>query len=193
MMMSLPLWWLEDLYSTVVNVGCPLSWVVTRMRITQRGVALTLILEVTLVLEVLLDYLMSTNLVWCNRGHKFTFVTRSRRKVLDLTLVSSDIVDLVSGWDVSDISSMSDHYLIKYSLRGEAELPEMRPIKQTNWESFRLSLASTIGNLKVEVGTEVPTYMIDSDCQLINEALITAFHSACPLRAGFSTKRTCAW
>ncbi|XP_073986093.1 uncharacterized protein [Rhodnius prolixus] len=143
--------------------------------------------------EALLEYLMSTNLVWCNRGHKPTFVTRSRREVLDLTLVSSDIVDLVSGWDVSDIPSLSDHCLIKFSLRGEVELPEERPIKQTNWESFRLSLASTIGNLKVEVGTEVRTDRIDSDCQRITEALITAFHNACPLRAGFSTKRTCAW
>ena len=49
--------------------------------------------------EALMDFLASTNLAWCNKGHKPTFITRNRREVLDLTLVTPDIFFKIEGMD----------------------------------------------------------------------------------------------
>ena len=64
--------------------------------------------------EALIEFLASTNLAWCNKGHKPTFITRNRREVLDITLVTPDIFSKLKDWTVSDKPSLSDHAMITF-------------------------------------------------------------------------------
>ena len=52
--------------------------------------------------EALIEFLASTNLAWCNKGHKPTFITRNRREVLDITLVTPDIFPKLKDWTVTN-------------------------------------------------------------------------------------------
>jgi len=45
----------------------------------------------------LLEWLIGTNLTPINHGHQPTFVTRSRREILDVTLVTVGFLDRVEG------------------------------------------------------------------------------------------------
>ena len=49
-----------------------------------------------------MEYLMSTKLNILNRGNKYTLVINNRTQVIDLTLGTYKIGDLLSNWHVSD-------------------------------------------------------------------------------------------
>lgn len=57
----------------------------------------------------LLEYFCSTNLLLLNRGNTPTFVTKTRKEVLDLTLATPRLSSEVSKWRVADTASLSDH------------------------------------------------------------------------------------
>ena len=56
--------------------------------------------------ELLMEYMVSTNL---NKGNKPTFLNVRRRQVIDLTLRTTSVENLVSEWHVSSEESFSDH------------------------------------------------------------------------------------
>ena len=60
-----------------------------------------------------LEYLAETEIMILNRGHRPTFVTSRAQEVLDLTLVSKSLADVIQGWRVDDKES-SDHKYIRY-------------------------------------------------------------------------------
>jgi len=43
--------------------------------------------------ELLYDYLLQSNLFICNKGNDPTFITRKRREVLDITLISDPLLN----------------------------------------------------------------------------------------------------
>jgi hypothetical protein len=87
--------------------------------------------------ECLMDYLVSTNLNILNKGNKPTFVISDRKEVIDLTLGTDKIGDLVTNWHVSDEISMSDHRYVVFQV-GDLEVTRLtyRNPKRTNWESY---------------------------------------------------------
>ena len=58
--------------------------------------------------EDLLAYCANADLNFCNVGNKPTFRTKTREKVLDLTLVNRCTWNRVVGWHVSNVPSSSD-------------------------------------------------------------------------------------
>ena len=64
----------------------------------------------------LLQYLVSANLNILNKGNEPTFVVSNRQEVIDLTLGTDKVVDLVSDWHVSDETSLSDHRYIQFQV-----------------------------------------------------------------------------
>jgi hypothetical protein len=62
--------------------------------------------------ERLMEYLVSTKLSILNKGNEPTFLIRIMKKVIDLTLGTDKIGDLVTNWHVSDDISLSDHRYI---------------------------------------------------------------------------------
>ena len=48
----------------------------------------------------------------CNIGNDPTFITKNRNEVLDITLVSEELIDSIVWWRVVDDHSFSDHRYI---------------------------------------------------------------------------------
>lgn len=59
----------------------------------------------------LLEYLYSTNLKIANVGNEPTFVTRSRREVIDVTFCSPEVSRHIRKWRVAEEETLSDHRL----------------------------------------------------------------------------------
>ena len=140
--------------------------------------------------DELMEYLAESNLLWCNIGHRPTFHVQGRREVLDLTLRTDDAGELVGGWHVSDIPSLSDHAFIRFSIdlskrRGDPR----RRIRNTDWARFRSNLADAVGevpsNPEDPEGLEGLVERLTSD---INEA----WEDACPVTRG-ATARGKRW
>jgi hypothetical protein len=64
----------------------------------------------------LLEYLVSANLNILNKGNEPTFVVSNRQEVIDLTLGTDKIGDLVSNWHASDETSLSDNRYILFQV-----------------------------------------------------------------------------
>jgi len=48
--------------------------------------------------ELLYDCLLQSNLFICKKGNDPTFITRNRREVLDITLISDPLLNELEGW-----------------------------------------------------------------------------------------------
>jgi hypothetical protein len=59
-----------------------------------------------------MEYLVSSNLNILNLGNVPTCVIHNRTEVIDLTLGTNRMGNLVSNWHVSDEPSLSDHRYI---------------------------------------------------------------------------------
>ena len=88
--------------------------------------------------EALINFLASTNLAWCNKGHKPTFITRNRREVLDLTLVTPDIFSKLKEWTVSDKPSLSDHAMITFHFTKTKQADFWyRNVRKSSWNDYK--------------------------------------------------------
>jgi hypothetical protein len=66
--------------------------------------------------ESLMEYLVSSNLYILNCGNEPSSVVSNRKEVIDLTLGTNEIANLVSNWHISDEMSFSDHRYICFAL-----------------------------------------------------------------------------
>jgi hypothetical protein len=71
--------------------------------------------------ESLVEYLMSSNITILKQGDKSTFMIRNRKEVIDLTLGSDWIGNLMRNRHVSDKPSLSDHRYILFQI-GNADI-----------------------------------------------------------------------
>jgi hypothetical protein len=62
--------------------------------------------------ECVIKFLVSSNLNILNQGNEPIFVVCNRKEVIDLTLGTNNIGNLVSNWHVSGEPSFSDHRYI---------------------------------------------------------------------------------
>jgi hypothetical protein len=63
-----------------------------------------------------MEFICESDLVLLNRGNHPTFFNKNREEVIDVTLCSPSIENLIRGWHVSDEDSLSDHMTIHFSL-----------------------------------------------------------------------------
>jgi len=63
--------------------------------------------------ESLLDYILSTDQLICNKSNDPTFIIKNRKEVIDLTLASHIIFESIQEWKVSTEHSFSDHRYIE--------------------------------------------------------------------------------
>jgi hypothetical protein len=80
-----------------------------------------------------MEYLVSSNLNILNHGNEPTFVV-SRKEVIDLTLGTNKIANVVSNWHVSNETSLSDHRYICFQI-GNISTNQVtyRNPRRTNW------------------------------------------------------------
>jgi hypothetical protein len=109
------------------SVSSLLATPVVTIRCNDRGVAL-------------LEFLNSTNLEILNQGSDPTSCNSSRLEVIDITLGSFGFLEIIKGWEVSYVSSLSDHKYILFKLKGSGTERLFRNPMSTNWDSFREDL-----------------------------------------------------
>jgi len=88
--------------------------------------------------ELLYDYLLQSNLFICNRGNDPTFITRNRREVLDITLISDPLHNQLVAWKVGTEHSFSDHRYIEFTI--SLDCPPAKNItnlRLTNWGYYK--------------------------------------------------------
>ena len=132
--------------------------------------------------EALIDFLASTNLSWCNKGHKPTYITRNRREVLDLTLVTPDISSKLKEWSVSDKPSLSDHAMITFHFT-KAKLADLwyRNVRKSDWKDYKKFLPIEIN--KILPHREIRSIQdLDSWAEVLTKSIINAYEKSCPLR-----------
>ena len=135
--------------------------------INERGVAL-------------LQYISTTSLEILNKGNIPTFVTASRREVIDITLCTDSLADEIKNWHVINDCSFSDHKYICFSIsvdRMPAAL--IRNKRATNWDVYRTELQSRLDPAN---GSLSSTAAIDEAVSKLSHAISLAFEKACPLR-----------
>jgi hypothetical protein len=66
--------------------------------------------------ESLMEHLVSSNLNILSHSIEPTFVVSNRKEVIDLTLGTNKIANLVCNWHVSDETSLSDHRYICFQM-----------------------------------------------------------------------------
>lgn len=98
--------------------------------------------------EDLIQFLVTIDLMVINKGKKPTFVNSVRKEILDVTLASCGLSEMIHSWRVTDEETFPDHKLIKFSLRGH--FPQKQPYRnprKTNWELFRKLLKRNLNKL----------------------------------------------
>ena len=95
--------------------------------------------------ELLFNYLIGSKLLLCNKGSMPTFITRNRQEVLDITLVSEELVDKITHWRVLEEHSFSDHRYIECIIEENVVREEkFRNHRKTNWQMHMQELKKRI-------------------------------------------------
>lgn len=141
----------------------------------------------------LLNYLSQVDLHPINKGHRPTFVVANRKEVLDITLVSSQLLNKIVSWKVDDEESSSDHRYIKTVINLGTTAPiKYRNKRKTNWELYTEILKET---LLMEVRDTPITTIDDMEESMtsIYKCINIAFNTACPEKILKPGKRVVSW
>lgn len=93
----------------------------------------------------LAEFLVSTDLEILNKGKEPTFLTKTRKEVLDVTFASNSIVDRIENWHVSPAETLSDHREINFSIKLSARTEALhRNPRKTNWDLFNSNLTAKL-------------------------------------------------
>jgi hypothetical protein len=85
-----------------------------------------------------------------NQGNRPTFVTSTRKEVIDITIATiyCMLAILLKDWNVTGEVSCSHHRYIRFNITGIDRSPEVyRNPCRTDWESFRTDLPGFLGSM----------------------------------------------
>lgn len=141
--------------------------------------------------EYLLEYIARHNLITLNEGNKPTFITATRREVLDITLSTVHVANFVNKWNVLEEPSLADHQFISFEIKFEhTVIPEIyRDPNRTDWEGYRESLKQMILPLSYPTSIED----LDEAAEDLQQIITDAYESHCPTRCKKSTRKTPWW
>jgi hypothetical protein len=133
--------------------------------------------------ELLLEYLIGTQLEIMNRGNMPTFINAIRQEVLDLTLVTTDLQSRVEAWHVDPNASGSDHRYIMFYLY--IRLGQPIPIfyrnrHKTDWPTYALELEEKL--TCVPISAIANTMEIEERVNKVTDIMVKCFQDACPLK-----------
>jgi len=142
--------------------------------------------------EMVLDFIIESNLEIINRGTTPTFVRQNCETVIDLTLAKGDITENVTQWKVSNEESMSDHrYIVFNIVNDNREEESYRVPEATNWDIYLSELKDNLRNVNQNPFKGINE--LENYSREIKEAITNAFHAACPEKTKRLKPRTPWW
>jgi hypothetical protein len=141
--------------------------------------------------ESLMESLVSSNLNILNHSNEPTFVVCNRKEVIDLTIGTTNIGNLVSNWHVYDEPALSDHRYICFQI-GNITVQQFtfRNPRRTNWEWYKDDLK---GNLETNPCRIRTIKGIDRSVDQLQRSIIKSFYRNCPAKTTRSPKNTPWW
>ena len=138
--------------------------------------------------ESLLGYCLSKELFILNKGCRPTFQNAIRKEVLDLTISSHRLSEVIVDWEVSMVESFSDHNYITFRVCEEVVLnnKDFRNVCKTNWDQYNAELRKIGVNFQ---GND----SLDIKAQKLEHCIITAFEKSCKLSKGKTGKSPLYW
>lgn len=130
--------------------------------------------------EQLVEFLATTNLEVINHGNAPTFVTKSRKEVLDVTFASAQFLNRLVNWHVSPDETASDHREINFDILVEKEA--FRPFKnprKTNWNGYIATLDDYLGEMTWNADLSTPE-LLDAAVEKLTHGIQMAYLHSCP-------------
>ncbi|CAH2093902.1 unnamed protein product [Euphydryas editha] len=129
----------------------------------------------------LVEYLFTTNLNILNVGTEPTFVTKRSKTIIDITLATDGVCNIISNWHVSKEASCSDHRWILFNLEVNTSSPTpRRKPRKTNPALYKTLMESCLTKESVPekiMGVE----NIEKQVTRVYDVIKTCYHTACPL------------
>jgi hypothetical protein len=135
----------------------------------------------------LAEYILTVNLQSINTGNNPTFISANGQTIIDVTFASTNIVNKIKNWHVSDDVTLSDHKYIKYTVTSEREemIHHHNP-RKTNWDKFRVNLKRTLPETQTYPHSIVS---LEEDISNLTNALNKAFTKATKTQNNKNVKR----
>lgn len=92
----------------------------------------------------LLNIIQTHDLNVLNVKNKHTFQRGNQKSVIDITLATSNITDLIEGWDVSYELNASDHYYVTFNINIVTNRKCDSTIKAINYNRLAINLRKYI-------------------------------------------------
>ncbi|CAH2095675.1 unnamed protein product [Euphydryas editha] len=129
----------------------------------------------------LVEYLFTTNLNILNVGSEPTFVTRRCKTIVDITLATEGVSNIISNWHVSREASCSDHRWIRFNIEVNTHNPSpRRKSRKTDPALFKTMMESRVKEV-VFPERLVRIDNIEKQVTCVHDAIVTCYHAACPL------------
>ena len=131
--------------------------------------------------DALEEFIIQNNLCVLNKGHEKTFVSHVGESIIDVTLISNEILGLVTSWAVDLNHQFSDHRKIIFEIDFSNTIEiAMRNYKIKGWQKKFCSL------LEKQQKMIPPTYWnpdtLDRELATFQSRILAALDKSCPLR-----------
>ncbi|XP_011313302.1 uncharacterized protein [Fopius arisanus] len=140
--------------------------------------------------EALHNFIMEKDLMLLNRGTHPTFMDCRRHEVLDITIFTTGMVDVVRDWRVSKEPSGSDHSQIRLSLTGRTDIIQRRNPKNSDWKGYREELSLRIQDVPSRFKNRE---QLEHAAESFGEAVKRFFKNNCVPGTQTGTKKVCWW
>lgn len=85
------------------------------------------------------EFIAENDLVLLNEGNKPTFERENYSSALDLTLVTSNLAEAATNWDVLETESLSDHKYLVFEIKMRTP-PRREAVKFAGWQVSKLDV-----------------------------------------------------
>ena len=124
--------------------------------------------------EAIADWTFSSGTHICNKGNKATFSNIIRDEVIDITICTTDMLDSIENWHVSDDETYSDHHRIEYAIITQYTNPTnitYRNVRKTDFKKYIIELKKNMNNC---TGTT-----LDEMAEELENAMFLAYEASC--------------
>ncbi|XP_029169805.1 uncharacterized protein LOC114939608 [Nylanderia fulva] len=131
--------------------------------------------------ESLFNFVVGMELHILNRGTEPIFLGSRRQEVIDITICSGGILDLLRGWRVSDEPSGSDHRQIRFTMEQvQSQGLWKRNPRKTNWRGYEEDLRSRLKEAPTRFHTKEN---LETAADYLNDAIKYSYKMNCPLES----------